>query len=323
MVAPQFDPLSESSESSEPSKKISPKKCRANRQNATLSTGPRTVDGKARAALNAMTHGIFARVVLEGEDAQHFAGLQHDYIVQLNPQDRLELDLVNRIDLAQWRLSRCDDAEGLYLDSVGQRSKKVALEELDKVKAEYGIEDIHEDLITDDDRDRALLSRLRRLEKSADYRFLACANLAAAMIEPNNAVERMSRYQQRLEQTIHRCLAELEKLRGTARSKWADLPPGPYLRPMGDLVVEALERRGGGRGSDENDQSECNQTQPGAAEEPIVQNEPTAEEPAASEGPGEACAKGAEEITPDPALLSDPAFFSQVLNVREDPRDEG
>jgi len=40
----------------------------ANRLNARKSTGPRTEEGKAKVALNAVTHGLRARgVVLPGE----------------------------------------------------------------------------------------------------------------------------------------------------------------------------------------------------------------------------------------------------------------
>ncbi len=36
----------------------------ANRENAKSSTGPRTVEGKARSSKNAETHGLFAREVI-------------------------------------------------------------------------------------------------------------------------------------------------------------------------------------------------------------------------------------------------------------------
>jgi len=49
---------------------VSAPKIRANRKNAKKSTGPRSGEGKARSALNALTHGITARVVLDGENAE-------------------------------------------------------------------------------------------------------------------------------------------------------------------------------------------------------------------------------------------------------------
>ena len=40
----------------------------ANQENAKKSTGPKTVEGKRRSSMNAMTHGIFAQIpILPGE----------------------------------------------------------------------------------------------------------------------------------------------------------------------------------------------------------------------------------------------------------------
>src|SRR2546421_204503 len=81
----------------------------------------------------------------------------------------------------------------------------------------------HDDPIIEDGGARVLVEPLRLLAKAADVASPACSNLAHAMLEPNNPVERMSRYQQRLQQTIFRCLAELEKLRGKPRCAWENL----------------------------------------------------------------------------------------------------
>jgi len=46
----------------------------ANRRNATKSTGPRTLEGKAIVAQNAIKHGLLARQdLITGEDPQEFA----------------------------------------------------------------------------------------------------------------------------------------------------------------------------------------------------------------------------------------------------------
>ena len=47
----------------------------ANRANAQKSTGPRTPEGKATVAQNAVKHGLLARTaVLHGEDWEEHAG---------------------------------------------------------------------------------------------------------------------------------------------------------------------------------------------------------------------------------------------------------
>jgi hypothetical protein len=270
MVAPNSDSSKVS--------KVSSRKRAANRRNARQSTGPRSQAGKARSARNAVTHGIFARIVLDGENRTVFELMIREYMLALAPQNGVELDLVNRIVIAQWKIARCDDAEALHLDTIGARSRSIARDEVEKVKAEFGIEDIHDDSLIEDEDDRALFMRLRALERAAtNYTMPACANLAAAMLERDNAIERMSRYQQRLQQQVHRCFAELERFRGTPRSQWAELPPSPYLCSRG------------GRRIDDDDATECNQVQPGTTEGSNAQNEPTAGEPTASPAPAGTC----------------------------------
>jgi len=51
-------------------KKISEKKLLANRRNAGFSTGPRTAEGKNRSRLNSLKHGLLARTVMFGVNAE-------------------------------------------------------------------------------------------------------------------------------------------------------------------------------------------------------------------------------------------------------------
>jgi len=82
----------------------------ANRQNAQHSTGPKTPGGKARAALNALDHGLRARIIIEdthaitGERAAPFAALLADLVAQIAPVGVLESHCVETIALSIWRL---------------------------------------------------------------------------------------------------------------------------------------------------------------------------------------------------------------------------
>ena len=68
----------------------------ANRQNAKHSTGPKTTQGKARSALNALDHGLRARIILEdthaitGERATPFAALLVDLVAEVDSEDMLD-----------------------------------------------------------------------------------------------------------------------------------------------------------------------------------------------------------------------------------------
>ena len=76
---------------------------------APAATGPRTPAGKAVAARNATTHGLFARdVVLPalGEDPQGYRLLEDAWLAQLPPRTLLEQHYVEKIAAASWRLRR-------------------------------------------------------------------------------------------------------------------------------------------------------------------------------------------------------------------------
>ena len=79
----------------------------ANRLNAQKSTGPRTAEGKAVVAQNAVKHGLLAREgVLRGEDREEFERHREALLEELNPTGALEVILAARIVDLTWRLHR-------------------------------------------------------------------------------------------------------------------------------------------------------------------------------------------------------------------------
>ncbi|HVW86919.1 MAG TPA: hypothetical protein VHB50_19670 [Bryobacteraceae bacterium] len=84
----------------------------ANQTNATLSTGPRTEEGKSASSKNAITHGLFARRgVVRPEEIEAYAELSTRLWAELNPEGALEETLAYEIVNASWRLRRCAMAE--------------------------------------------------------------------------------------------------------------------------------------------------------------------------------------------------------------------
>ncbi len=70
----------------------------ANRRNAQKSTGPRTPEGNAVVAQNAIKHGLLAQeVVIKGEDPGEFALYRDGMLVELAPAGQMELMLAERI----------------------------------------------------------------------------------------------------------------------------------------------------------------------------------------------------------------------------------
>ena len=89
---------------------LSPARAAASRRNGAKSQGPKTPEGKARSAQNALRHGLCAEefVVLHDEDAQAFAALQAALLEELAPQGALQQLLAGRIVRAAWRLERAE-----------------------------------------------------------------------------------------------------------------------------------------------------------------------------------------------------------------------
>lgn len=84
-----------------------PAKIEANRRNAGLSTGPRTVEGKAVVARNATKHGIFTVVpVIPGECPDEWEAHRAGVVESLDPDGLLEVNLAERAALLLWRLQR-------------------------------------------------------------------------------------------------------------------------------------------------------------------------------------------------------------------------
>jgi hypothetical protein len=89
-------------------KPLSDKQLAANRANAARSTGPRTPEGKARAALNSRKHGLAAVTFTASsiEDSPELEDLIADAVAFYRPQNSQEQFAVERIALCQLAILR-------------------------------------------------------------------------------------------------------------------------------------------------------------------------------------------------------------------------
>jgi hypothetical protein len=92
---------------------LSPARAAASRRNGAKSRGPKTPEGKARSAQNALKHGLCAQqcVVLPGERASAFAALEAALLEELAPEGALQAVLAQRVVAASWRLARAERLE--------------------------------------------------------------------------------------------------------------------------------------------------------------------------------------------------------------------
>jgi DNA primase len=86
---------------------ISEAQLKANRENATRSTGPRTEAGKNRARLNGLRHGLAGHtVVMPYEDRAQYDAFVAQTIESLQPESEAERALAASIADDHWRLNR-------------------------------------------------------------------------------------------------------------------------------------------------------------------------------------------------------------------------
>jgi hypothetical protein len=91
----------------------------ANQHNASLSTGPKTPEGKAAAARNSTKHGLSgAFTVLRHEDQDEFDILVACLRDEFQPANEHEVFLVEQMAQSRWRLSRARRLETAMFDQM-------------------------------------------------------------------------------------------------------------------------------------------------------------------------------------------------------------
>ncbi len=77
------------------------------RANGAMSHGPVTPEGRARSSQNSLRHGLTAEaVVLVTESQEEFQFLLDSFLDRFRPADGVELELVEAMAAARWRLRR-------------------------------------------------------------------------------------------------------------------------------------------------------------------------------------------------------------------------
>ncbi len=90
-----------------PSLPASAARLAANRANAQHSTGPKTDEGKAKVARNALKHGLDSKEIFIAPGEQEtFDQFQADLAAEINPVGALEQDLFRQLLHAAWNLRR-------------------------------------------------------------------------------------------------------------------------------------------------------------------------------------------------------------------------
>jgi len=291
-----------------------PRQIEANRLNALKSTGPRSAEGKAVVAQNAVRHGIFCGpMLIEGDDPAELHELVDGFMHDIAPRNLSERALAERIIGAHWRLRRLMRAEQHlheeladdHREYLGERGEYPG-EEADKAECEK---------IKNDRKRTAAEDRIdqRRAEWASEQTCDPGLTLALDLKQEKSAIERYSRYEKRLEGTIHRAWSELRLLRKDAEQA----PPSP------------LQGEGGGEGrgvhtpENETSLSESAPHPPHPNPLPQGEREPEKEEMQnkhnsdRTDGPAEVYADAPAVLMPRVRLRALPGQVLDVLNDAE------
>ncbi|MBI1909873.1 MAG: hypothetical protein HYS22_06865 [Deltaproteobacteria bacterium] len=99
-------------------------KIESNRRNAQKSTGPRTTEGKAVVAHNALKHGLCARsILLPHEKKNEWQVLSEDLFAEFQPVGALENLLVEGLISLAWRRRRLVQVESEIFQQGGGESE--------------------------------------------------------------------------------------------------------------------------------------------------------------------------------------------------------
>jgi hypothetical protein len=86
---------------------MSQSRSEAARINGAKSKGPITPEGRARSSRNSLRHGLLAEhLLLPHEDQAHYNQVRDSYVESFQPANQPQLDLVETLAAARWRLNR-------------------------------------------------------------------------------------------------------------------------------------------------------------------------------------------------------------------------
>jgi hypothetical protein len=148
------------------------KKNRADAQR-TGAGGPKTEDGKRRAALNAIRHGVLSNklIVLQSESEEEFEEMKLSYYMALEPANFMERELVDEMVWAKWRQRRAIASEtasiDLQMDLEAEKLDELIEDVDDSTRTAHAIKSL-----ANEGKDLALLSRYETRFHRVYYRAL-------------------------------------------------------------------------------------------------------------------------------------------------------
>src|SRR5260370_5475194 len=112
-------------------------KGQASRANGAQSRGPVTPEGRAASSRNSLRHGLTSKsIVLPDESLEDYQFLLDSYLDQFAPEGGVEMELVQAMAAARWRLRRICTIETIVLDNEMVLRKEYIDEQLTSMDAD-------------------------------------------------------------------------------------------------------------------------------------------------------------------------------------------
>ena len=161
----------------------------ANRKNAQKSTGPRSKQGKAIVAQNALKHGLSAvQAVIKTENQQDFDCHSQQVLDEFNPETPMEFILVDRLVDLSWRLKRTILLQNQTIDALMSPAPTSPLAKFAK----------------------SMLPKEPDSSDSAPQ--LALGRMIVKDFSNSRVLERLLMYERRLESSLYKTILELQRL---------------------------------------------------------------------------------------------------------------
>jgi len=202
------------------------KQVEANKQNALVSTGPATSEGKAIVAQNAVKHGIFAKdlIITTGdgkEDAQEYRELLDGLIISLAPVGQMECLLVEKISVDYWRLRRVLRFESGSIRKVLDMAISDYYNKADwqGIKENKTNEELDEEIAQYRDRqDKRGQKRLAELEQAKlKNQYAEEVTIKTNSLPAGDDYEKVIKYEKAVQRSILQNLALLKRLQAIRR----------------------------------------------------------------------------------------------------------
>lgn len=195
------------------------KQIAANKRNAQKSTGPKTLQGKKRVAMNPLKHGLTSKVAcLPFEDRAAFKKIGKEIYEKYKPVDTLQKLLVPQIAFETWRQARVYRIEVGIMTLLSSRRIYRACKALSKTEKE-GVEnkplDSPNPAIVDPEETEEIAYGKDEATEAEKWASTDAAKLGAAFIMDMQALrelEKISRYKTAIERSLIAKIREIERL---------------------------------------------------------------------------------------------------------------